>query len=403
MDLRDSEQTGTTANNTQQSILPTSPLDPSNDSISVPRSPDRPLVPLSPLELLPTEIHIEIIKRAAEPTDARPEYASLCKLAHTSPVFTKLAQAQLYQNLVLLDEATTREWLESAATIRGEFATRELQLGCTDEEEESISATSCEEVLAFQTSDLEELTLFGMKDVRSSSLISSPVSPASHLTPVEADDMWVGLRTLRLVESVLVDDGSEIVVDFRLRELVVHGSPLPPRYLFSVIESSSASITKLGLRFERGFDWSPLTSLPSPAFRQLEALTLFGFDVPPLACLSRCGTLKKLALVRITSNVPDPLSQLRKELASLPNPTLIEFHVDLRYIARDGGVVTLRELEELIEIPSLANLEQFMPRLPGSMDASDVGILEGIKGKKGKLVVEVALCESIAFAVVFSR
>ena len=155
MDSQDSEKTGTTANDSQESKFLISPLDPSNDQTSLARSPDRPPVPLSPLELLPTEIHIEIIKRAAEPTNGLPKYDSLCKLARASPVFTKLAQARMYHYLVLFDENSAREWLESAATIRGEFATRKLVLVVTGkEEEERVSATLCEKVLAFQTSDL---------------------------------------------------------------------------------------------------------------------------------------------------------------------------------------------------------------------------------------------------------
>ena len=213
--------------------------------------------------------------------------------------------------------------------------------------------------------------------------------------------MRLGLRFLSLTCSVLVDDGFELVIPFRLREFIVNESPLPPRYLLSIVESSSASITKLNLQFERGFDWSPLASLPSPAFRQLEELVLSGYDIPSLDFLSRCGSLKELELFRSTSDLPDPLSQLRKELASLPNPTLIHFRVDLRHIAQSGGVVTLKELEELIEVASLANLERLKLFLPPSMGLADVEVLRGVKGKKGKLVVEV-VCESILIAIVFS-
>ena len=169
MDSRDSEKTGTTADSTLGPTFSTSPLDPSNDSIPLPRSSHRLPVPLSPLELLPTEIHIEIVQRVAEPTKGTLDYAQLCKLARVSPIFTKLAQAQLYHHLVLFNENSAREWLESAATIRREFATRKLVLGGADEGEECVSATTCEEVLALQTSDLKDLTLFRAKGVRSSS------------------------------------------------------------------------------------------------------------------------------------------------------------------------------------------------------------------------------------------
>ena len=186
MNSRDSEKARTTASHTQGPNLPSFPLIPPNDSIPVPRSFNHRPVPLSPLELLPTEIHIEIVEQVAAVQNSLGnciDYAQLCTLARVSPVFTKLAQAQLYHHLVLDDETMAREWLESATTIRGEFATRELVLSGTEKEEERVSATSCEEVLALQTSDLEKLSLVGMKDVRSSSLISSLVSPASPLIP----------------------------------------------------------------------------------------------------------------------------------------------------------------------------------------------------------------------------
>ena len=215
--------------------------------------------------------------------------------------------------------------------------------------------------------------------------------------------MWVGLRTLSFIYSILVDDGSEIVIPFRLRQVCVYGSSLPSHHLLAIVESSTASITKLDLEFWRGFDWSPLTSLPSPAFCQLAELRLVGSDIPPLAFLSRCGSLKKLVLYRYNSILTRPLMQLREELASLPNPTLVKCDIDLRYVLWDGGIVTLRELETLIEIPSLANLERLQLVLPPDMDLADVEILRGIKGKEGKLVVEVEFCESIPFAVVLSR
>ena len=212
---------------------------------------------------------------------------------------------------------------------------------------------------------------------------------------VEANDMWVGLRALRLVDSVLVDDRSEIVVDFCLRELVVEGSSLPSRYLLFIVESSSASITKLDLRLGPGFDWSPLTSLSSLAFPQLEDLTVVGVDTPPPAFLSRCGTLKRLALFRITSNVLDPLAQIRQELSPLPNPTLVEMTLGLRNVPRNTGVVTQEDVEKMIEIPSLANLECLMLFLACSMDGALIDAVTGIKGKKGKLVVTVDVCERI--------
>ena len=203
--------------------------------------------------------------------------------------------------------------------------------------------------------------------------------------------MRVGLRTLSLHDSVLVDDGSEIVVPFRLRDFSVFESSLPPHHLLAIVELSSASITKLDLEFEQGFDWSPLTSLPSLAFLHLEQLILFGDEISPLAFLSRCGSLKELWLYRFTSTLPHPLSQLCKELASLPNPTLLKCDIDLRHVVWDGSVVTLRELEELIEVPSLANLERLKLVLPPGMGFADVEILRGIKGGKGKLGVVVVV------------
>ena len=184
MDSLDSLDSLTTASTTQHTILPALPLDSSSNSISLPRASRRPPVPLSRLELLPTEIHIEIIKRAAVLTDSQGEfvgYDTLCKLARASPIFTKLAQAQLYRTVVLQDERVAREWRASAATIRGEFAVRVLQLGSRYEEQDRISSGTWGEVLALQTSDLEELELFGIKGVRSSSL--NKLSGQSNFSP----------------------------------------------------------------------------------------------------------------------------------------------------------------------------------------------------------------------------
>ena len=83
----------------------------------------------------------------------------------------------------------------------------------------------------------------------------------------------------------------------------------------------------------------------------------------------------------------------RKELASLPNPTLVNAVIDLFYI---GRVVSLRELEELIEIPSLVNLNSLEIDLPNTTSALVVESLEGNRGKKGNLFVSVNLCESFS-------
>lgn len=157
MNSLDSEKISTTADITPGPILPPFPLTPTDHSISLPRSPRRPPIPHSPLELLPTEIHIEIIKSAAESTDRRPEYDSLCKLACASPIFTKLAQGTLYRDVHLRGERRARKYLESEATLRGEFRTESLSLRQGIARNDLLHSTTSNQVLALQTSALSTL------------------------------------------------------------------------------------------------------------------------------------------------------------------------------------------------------------------------------------------------------
>ena len=160
MDSWDSEKIGTTADNTPGPILPTSPLIPPNDSIPLPRSLSRPPVPPSPLELLPTEIHTEIVEIiAGTQRELLAGYNGLSKLARTSPVFTQLAQNQLYRRVLISSEGEAEDWLESPATIRGEHSTKVLWLMRDAKSEDDEMSEVVERVLAVQTSALEVLHL----------------------------------------------------------------------------------------------------------------------------------------------------------------------------------------------------------------------------------------------------
>ena len=114
--------------------------------------------------------------------------------------------------------------------------------------------------------------------------------------------------------------------------------------------------------FDDDFDW---TSITSASLGQLKDLALSASHIPPLlALISGCGNLTTLTLHRTkrrsTLAIADStnrFSQLSKELACLPNPTLKTCVLSLGYFGRNGGEVTLQEVEELIAIPSLANLE----------------------------------------------
>ena len=145
---------------------------------------------------------------------------------------------------------------------------------------------------------------------------------------------------------------------------------------------------------DEDFDW---TSITSASLGQLQELRLYAWHIPPLlALLSGCANLTSLALHRAndqpTLAIPDStnrFSQLSKELAFLPNPTLKNLNASIAYVGRNGCEVTLQEVEEFIAIPSLTNLVSLELQVPYEWAASDIEALKRNKGKKGKLVVEV--------------
>ena len=113
---------------TLQPILPVVPLNPASSSNSLLSAPRRPAVPLSLLESLPAEIHVEIVERIAEIADFTDRNAMLLALALASPVFSHLAQRVIYRHVTLADYEQMQQYLESPATIRREFATKSLAL-----------------------------------------------------------------------------------------------------------------------------------------------------------------------------------------------------------------------------------------------------------------------------------
>ena len=86
-------------------------------------------------------------------------YNGLSKLARTSPVFTQLAQKQLYRRVLISSEAEAEDWLESPATIRGEHSAKVLWLMRDAKSADDEMSEVVERVLAVQTSALEVLHL----------------------------------------------------------------------------------------------------------------------------------------------------------------------------------------------------------------------------------------------------
>ena len=319
-------------------------------------------------------------------------YKSACRLARASPVFTRIVQKRLYLEVVLEGKENACKWLESDSTIRAEFATRTLALSA--KAGQLIGAEVVEKVLVSQTSALKELGLFHVERVKSSSLNAfTGQSPAVVIQEAEADGTFPDLLVLSLDKCDVKMDDSADKPTFRLDELVIYHAAVPSPYLSDLMASSRHSLRSTRLDGLDDFDWNPIASTTLP---QLRRLHLAGPHIPALPIfLSGCENLKRLRLDRYNEDPPIPISdltsfsQLAKELASLPKPTLTTLHLVLEYYGRNGGNVTRQEVEDLIELPSLSNLENLTLHVPMSWTVSDVEGLRKNKGKKGKLVIEV--------------
>ena len=391
MASQDSEKITEHANNNQEPLIPNLPFIPSSDSNSTPRSSNRPPVPLSRLEQLPTEIHIAIIEELirAEVDFLSDEEA--CRLACASPVFTRIVQKRLYLRIVLEGNEQARKWLESGSTIRGEFATRTLIL--RGEEGQVMGAGVVEKVLVLQTSALKELGLFHVESVKSSSLNAfTSQSPAVVIREAEADGKLLDLLVLSSDKCEVKMDDSADKPTFRLDRLNIFHATVPSSCLSDLTASSSASLRIVHILTTINFDWSPITSTTFP---RLQELYLAGDHIPSLVnLLSGCENLKELRLNRyredrIISDSINRCSQVSEELASLVNPTLKTLALALNHYGRSGRDTTLQEVEDLIALPSLANVEELVLIVPRSWTVSDMETLGRNKGKKGKLVVEV--------------
>ena len=391
MDSQDSEKITEHANNNQEPLNPKVPFNPSSDSISTPRSSNRPPVPLSTFERLPTEIHVAVVEELIRGKVDSLSYTSACRLARASPVFTRIVQKRLYLEIVLEGNEQARKWLESGSTIRGEFATRALSL--RGEEGQLMDAGVVEKVLVSQTSALKELGLIHVESVKSSRL-NALTSQSLVVSRVgEADEILVDLRLLHLeaCEVKMYDDSAAKPV-FQLHTLNIGKSTLSSSYLRDIMISSSFSLRRLQVIALDTFDWTPVTSA---SFAQLQVLRLRGPHVPPLIhLLSACENLTTLAILRTKQNsaiaISDStnrISHLSKELASLPGPTLKTCRLNLNCVGRSGGDITLQEVEDLIALPSLANMDRLLLYVPRSWVVSDIEALRRNKGKTGKLVV----------------
>ena len=390
MDSPDALDIPATAPITQQAVAPAFPSNSSSTANSLPRSPNRPPVPLSIFERLPTEIHIEILKIIDDFGTTKVPSKELCGLAWTSPLFTQPAQELLYRHISLSTEGQAREWMESDATVRGEFATRAWDLD-NEEEGQPLDAETVETVLAMQTSGLDWLHLSNVESVKSSALSAFTSQSPAVIREADADGTLLDLLILSLDDSEIKMDDSPDKPNFRLHDLTIVSSTVPSSYLSDVMASSSTSLRIVHIYTEVNLDWNPITSTTLP---QLRTLHLTGPHIPSLHnLLSGCENLKELRLYRYNEDpaISDAtIPQLSKELASLPNPTLKRCRLLLCYVGRSGGVITLQEVEDLIALPSLENLENLRLSVPKTASSMmDLESLRANKGKKGKLVVAV--------------
>ena len=397
MDPQDSEKITEHANNNQEPLIPNLPFIRSSDSISTPRSPRRPPVPLSTFERLPTEIHIAIIEELIRAEVDFLSYEEACRLACASPVFTRIVQKRLYLEIVLDGDEQVCEWLESDATIRGEFATRTLIL--SGEEGQLVRVGVVEKVLLSHPSALEVLDLFHVESVKSSSLNAfTSQSPAVVIREAEADGKLLDLLVLSSDKCEVKMDDSADKPTFRLDRLNIFHATVPSSCLSDLTASSSASLRVLQIedakRTDEDFDWNPITS---GAFPQLRTPYLAGRHIPPLHnLLSACENITNLVVDRYDvnsriaiSDSTNQLSQLSMELASLPSLSLKTLTLALAYYGQNGGDITLQEVEDLIALPSLANVEELVLHVPRGWAVSDMEALRRNKGKKGKLVIQV--------------
>ena len=392
MASQDSQNITERANNNQEPLIPNLPFIPSSDSNSTPRASNRPPVPLSRFERLPTEIHIAIIGELFYIDKGFITPDGLCKLACASPVFTRIAQKRLYLEVVLEGDDEARKWLDSDATIRGEFATRSLTLR-GEEEGRLVGVEVVEKVLVVQASVLKELGLFHVESVKSSSLNAFTGQSRVVIRVEDADRTLVDLRVLHLEScEAKMDDDSAAKPNFQLHTLIIVNSTLSSPYLRNITTSSSPSLRRLQIFALDSFDWTPITSA---SIDHLVDLRLRGSHIPPLLhLLSGCTTLKTLAIIRFDrhsaiaiSDSTNQISHLSKELASLPGPTLKTCRLNLNCVGRSGGDITLQEVEDLIALPSLANMDRLLLYVPRSWVVSDIEALRRNKGKTGKLVV----------------
>ena len=396
MDSPDALNIPATAPITQQAVVPAFTIISSSTATSLPRSPNRPPVPLSTFERLPTDIHTAVVEELIRGKVDSLSYKSACRLARASPVFTTIVQKRLYLEIVLEGKENACKWLESDSTIRGEFATRMLIL--RGEEGQVMGAGVVEKVLVLQTSALKELGLFHVESVKSSSLDPLISKSPAVIRIGEADVPILDLVHLSLDNcNVKMDDSSDKPA-FRLTELAICRSAVPSPYLSDLVGSSSTSLRLIQIEIapDAGkdvFDWNPIASATLP---QLRTLHLTGPHIPSLHnLLSGCESLKELRLCRYNGNpaISDAtIPQLSKELASLPNPTLKRCRLLLCYVGRSGGVITLQEVEDLIALLSLANLENLdLYVMKKDWNVAEVETLRANKGRKGKLAVQVEL------------
>ena len=192
--------------------------------------------------------------------------------------------------------------------------------------------------------------------------------------------MLSGLRELDFVSSVITTDGSEVVIPFRLSVLVVAESYFSPGYLSSLIASSRPSLERLYLSSLRNDDSQSIASAPSLPFPRLERLTFVEPSAPCLGIIAGCPKLERLSFAMVPDDFP--FSILHQHIASLSKSTLLRLWLDL-------GIITRKQVQELVDTPSLRNLESLQIRSRRAMRPCNVKIVEAIKGKEGKLTVEM--------------
>ena len=364
-DSPDAPDIPATALTTQQAVVPAFPIPSSSTANSLPRPPNRPPVPLSTLERLPTEILLHIAARFVPPanptppsdSDTKENYRSLSRLARVSPLFTEIAQGLLHRLVILGGEEEAGNWLECRLITATDYQVTTLLLDAEgDMAVSSMEGDTVDEVLGRMTSALRclsirrvrsdnvKLSLLGRLSGQSMCFLSRASLTASHS----------GLTELILDNSVVEVD-NDYPVRFRLHSLSLIHADLQSVSLDAIIGPSRGSLRHLTLFPHTTQRQQQSFSHFADLGEQLQSLVAQGHDASLGDSLYVCKALRKIVIGPIS---PKELSHLTSALASLPNPSVRFLPIHFTRIASSTDSFSTDKIDNLLELPSMKKLEK---------------------------------------------